>query len=185
VQAAILNEISAIDPDLPRRIIFALNKVDLVHPGQTDWHPHANMPSEEQEKNIQARIKDVQNKMKQAIPKWNGKVIGYSAGKRYNLPQLFATMLEGVSLKRRWVITSRMALADFLELVDPAYLPPEYRSQAKVNHSQSPPLGTTPPISKPATDRESVMTFLKSLTPEELNEIAPELKGLLGKSTTN
>lgn len=182
VQAAILNEISRIDRDLPRRIIFALNKVDLVAPGQTAWHPHANIPSEEQEKNIQARIKDVHKKMTQAIPRWEGTVIGYSAEKRYNLPHLFATMLDGVSLKRRWVVSSRKSLADFLELVNPAYLPEDRR--AKVDGSPSPSLDRTQaPTQPPPTNRESVMAFLKSLSREELDELAPDLKGLINKST--
>lgn len=106
--------------------------------------------------------------------------MGYSAEKRYNLPQLFATMLEGVSLKRRWVVSSRKALADFLELVDPAYLPKEQRIGGNHQSKNDAAALRCPIVSAPAS-REAAMTFLRSLSPEELDELAPELRGLIGK----
>lgn len=182
VQTAILTEIARIDSTLPQRIVFALNKVDLVHPGQNAWHPHANIPSEEQEQNIQGRIQDIEQKMKEAIPGWAGTVMGYSAQRRYNLPQLFVTMLDAVSKKRRWVVSSRRAIADFLELVDPAYLPDDMRlkigqkNNAIKHHSES--HSNSAPL-----NREAVLSFLKDLPPDQLAELAPELAGILNNST--
>ena len=107
---------------LADRMVFALNKVDLVYPGQKDWHPLANLPSPEQERNIQGRIRDVQQKIREALPSWHGTVIGYSANNYYNLPQLFSVMLDAVPQQRQWVLASRKALADFMERVDPQLL---------------------------------------------------------------
>jgi uncharacterized protein len=123
VQNYLIHEIRDMSPHLVDRMVFALNKVDLVYPGERAWHPLANLPSEEQEKNILSRIADVEKKIKEAVPSWKGQVIGYSAEKRYNLPQLFSVMLEAVPQKRQWVVASRKALADFLELVNPDLLP--------------------------------------------------------------
>lgn len=52
------------------------------------------MPSEEQEENIKRRIYDVTRKVREVIPDWSGKIIGYSADRRYNLPQPFKAWIE-------------------------------------------------------------------------------------------
>src|SRR6266567_8285180 len=122
-QRYLTEDISGINPELAQRMVFALNKADLVHPGQTYWNPYANLPSDEQARNIKGRVSDVEKKIREALPGWEGTVIAYSALKRYNLPQLFAVMLEAVPKKRRWVVASRRALADFYEFVDPRLLP--------------------------------------------------------------
>lgn len=118
-------ELKSIHPRLLEKMVIALNKVDLVHPGETHWHPYANLPSEEQEKNINGRIRDVKKRIREVLPNWKGRIVAYSANKRYNLPHLFDAMMDAVPRKRKWVVASRKALADFLELVDPQLLPPE------------------------------------------------------------
>ncbi|HAX85550.1 MAG TPA: GTP-binding protein HSR1 [Cyanobacteria bacterium UBA11370] len=138
VQQYLETELRAIHPRLLEQMVIALNKVELVYPGETAWHPLANLPSEEQEKNIKGRIRDVKRKIREVLPNWQGKIIGYSANKRYNLPHLFDAMMDAVPNKRRWVVASRKALADFLELVDPQLLPPEKRRQ-RANHQQPQP----------------------------------------------
>jgi|GEM_PF-1481442 len=127
VQSFLRTELRQINPKLTDRVVFALNKVDLVYPGQTAWHPLACLPSEEQQRNIDARIKDVQRLVLEAIPSWHGTVIGYSAIQRYNLPQLFAVMLDAVGKKRQWVLAEHKALADYFELVDERFLPEDRR----------------------------------------------------------
>jgi small GTP-binding protein len=121
VQNYLRDEISDINKAMVDRMVFALNKIDLVHPN--DWVDAANMPSKAQEGNIALRIADVQSKVSEAVPTWRGRVVGYSAARRYNLPQLFASMLEGVGMSRKWVLASRKALANFFEFVDPQLLP--------------------------------------------------------------
>ena len=131
VQQYLETELKFIDSKLLERMVIALNKVDLVHPG--NWHPSANIPSDEQEKNINGRIKDVENKIREVLPNWKGKIVGYSANKRYQLPQLFDAMMDAVPTKRQWVVASRKSLADFLELVDPKFLPPEQTQSSKIS----------------------------------------------------
>ncbi|MFO7141456.1 GTP-binding protein HSR1, partial [Arthrospira sp. PCC 8006] len=132
VQQYLEQELRSINTRLLDRMVIALNKVELVYPGETAWHPLANLPSEEQEQNINGRILDVQRKIREVLPTWKGTIIGYSAHKHYNLPQLFDAMMDAVPDKRRWVVASRKALADFLELVDPQLLPPEKRRERTI-----------------------------------------------------
>ncbi|MGB7275930.1 MAG: GTPase [Geitlerinemataceae cyanobacterium] len=133
VQRNLEDSLHDMNPKAIEHMVIALNKVDLVHPMQ--WHPHANLPSEEQEDNIKRRISDVTRKVCDVIPNWNGKIIGYSAHKRYNLPQLFATMLDAVPIQRQWVVASRRAIADFLEFVHPSLLPPDRKQVKKSRES--------------------------------------------------
>lgn len=129
IQRLLTNDISNISPDIANRMVFAVNKIDLVHPGSSAWISSANLPSEEQDLNIKARLYDIHQKMKEAMPLWTGAIVGYSAEKRYNLPQLFGSMLDGVSKKRQWVLSSRKSLADYFELVDPELLPENKKRQ--------------------------------------------------------
>lgn len=170
IQDQLSTDIKRINPDIVDRIVFALNKVDLVHPGEKAWHPLANLPSEEQENNIKARLYDVQTKIREVAPNWKGTVMGYSAERRYNLPQLFATMLDAVPKKRQWMLTSRKALADFLELVDPMLIPEELRPAVKVaaNKPEDPISRALDDLSDEefaeiAKDKSSLARFLKGL----------------------
>ncbi|MBS3026269.1 MAG: 50S ribosome-binding GTPase [Dolichospermum sp. DET50] len=131
VQQYLETDLKFLDPRLLERMVIALNKVDLVHPG--DWHPSANIPSDEQEENINGRIKDVENKIREVLPNWKGIIVGYSANKRYKLPQLFDAIMDAVPAERQWVVASRKSLADFLELVDPKLLPPDKIPQKFIN----------------------------------------------------
>lgn len=164
VQQYLEKELKAIHPRLLERMVIALNKVELVYPGETDWHPLANLPSEEQEKNIKGRISDVKKKIREVLPNWQGKIIGYSAHKRYNLPQLFDAMMDAVPNKRRWVVASCKALADFLELVDPQLLPPEKR-RSRATHQQPQP--------------SKMSEIVQSMPSEELAKLAGDKKAFL------
>ena len=168
VQQYLETELRAIHPKLLDRMVIALNKVELVHPGEAAWHPLANLPSEEQEENIKGRIRDVQRKIREVLPNWQGTVIGYSANKRYNLPQLFDAMMDAAPNKRRWVVASRKALADFLELVDPQLLPPEKRRQKSIHQQPQPSkmsdiVANMPPeeLAKFAGDKTAFLAWLK------------------------
>ena len=123
VQRYLTHEIREFNPLIINKMVFALNKADLVEP--SDWNQYTNLPSERQQANIQGRVTDVEKKVRQAVPSWQGTVIAYSAKKHHYLPQLFLAMLDAVPKARRWVLTSRKALADYLEYVDEEFLPPE------------------------------------------------------------
>ena len=135
VQSFLTKDLRRINPDLVNRVVFALNKVDLVHPGHKGWHPLAHLPSEEQQRNIAARIEDVERLVREALPTWDGTVIGYSATEAYNLPQLFAVMMDAVGKKRQWLIAEYKALTDYLEIVDQRYLPSKLQA---IRRSTSP-----------------------------------------------
>jgi predicted GTPase len=165
VQLALTGELRSINHALVDRMVFALNKVDLVHPGETAWHPLANIPSEEQEQNIQGRIADVEAKIIEAVPKWHGAIIGYSATKRYNLPQLFYEMLAAVPERRGWVLASRKALADFLELVNPAFLPPDIQ--------------TAPQGGQSSPETDPVWAALQEMTDAEFQKYSSKKQDLL------
>jgi predicted GTPase len=162
-------ELKSIHPRLLERMVIALNKVDLIYPGETHWHPLANLPSEEQEENIKGRIRDVKRKIHEVLPNWQGKIVGYSANRRYNLPHLFDAMMDAVPNKRRWVVASRKALADFLELVDPQLLPPEKRRERSQNQQTRPSkmsdiVANMPPeeFAKLSSDKKAFEKWLKS-----------------------
>ncbi|WP_323209684.1 GTPase family protein [Nodularia spumigena] len=164
VQQYLEAELKSINPKLLERMVIALNKVDLVSPGETHWHPLANLPSEEQENNINGRIRDVKKRIREVVPNWKGTIIGYSANRRYNLPQLFDAMMDAVPKKRQWVVASRKALADFLEFVDPQLLPPEKRRQRVVNQQPRP---------------SKMSDIVASMSPEEFAKIARDKEAFL------
>lgn len=166
VQETITNDIRKMNPELINRIVFALNKVDLIHPGQTDWNPLMNLPSEEQELNIEERIKDVEIKIKETLPEWKGQIIGYSAEKRYNLTKLFKTMLNSVPEERKWVVASRKALSEFIEFVDDRVLPDEFRikkEELKRKREEK-------QLNKESEKHNDILNLLKQMTPNELNK---------------
>ncbi len=132
VQRYLRDELAQINPQLINRLVFALNKIDLVHPGERAWNTLANLPSEEQEANIKARISDVHRKISEALPEWRGTVVGYSARWYYGLPQLLAAMIDAVPPKRQWRVAERAALADFFENVDKGLLESTTRTQTLV-----------------------------------------------------
>jgi uncharacterized protein len=154
--------------DAQNRAIASVQQYLEVEPGEKDWHPLANLPSEEQEANINGRIRDVKRRIREVLPNWKGTIIGYSANRRYNLPQLFDAMMDAVPRKRQWVVASRKALADFLEFVDPQLLPPEKRRERVTNQQPRPSkmsdiVSTIPPeeFAKFAGDQKAFLAWLK------------------------
>ena len=167
VQKYLSKSIWKMNPQIVDRMVFALNKVDLIHPG--DWVHMANLPSEEQEGNIRERILDVRRLILEALPTWHGTIVGYSATKRYNLPQLFASTLDAVSSKRQWVLAEQMALADFLVLVDIRLLPPQHWPHRR-------PTPTNVEIKTRAAEQLAIEDVLDGLTDEELSELITRQK---------
>lgn len=157
-------EMARLDKALTTYMTFALNKVDMVFPGETAWYTPANLPSPEQESNIKLRMLDVESKVKEALPHWRGRVIGYSATRRFNLPQLFAAMLDGVARERRWVLAQRKSLADYFEFVDSRFLPEDFELPARSSITPQPPKN---PLN---VAREA----LGSLSPQQFQAIASD-----------
>lgn len=118
VQERLCNDIAPKIPDAVTKLVIALNKVDLVAPGQEAWNPQFNIPSQEQKKNIEGREADVREKIAEVLPSWHGGTIAYSAVKRYRLSTLFRGLIDTVPETRRWVLGDRMDLASYEALVD-------------------------------------------------------------------
>jgi uncharacterized protein len=190
VQERLVKDIVAINHNVASRIVFALNKVDLVYPGETAWHPLANLPSPEQEDNINGRIRDVTSKIQEALPEWDAKVMAYSATRRYNLVHLFSVMLEAVPQKRQWVVQSRQAIADFMELVNSHYRTAATRSAASMQDpnpdggtegSGGRATATAPPTTiatEAETTEEKLSRSIQSLSSEAFARIAANKDGL-------
>jgi predicted GTPase len=103
------------------RLVFGLNKADDMHP--KDWRYHANIPSDAQMANLQGAEENFGRLIASALPEGSAvRVTTYSATQRYNLSRLFRMMMQAVSDRRRWVLESRMDLANFLELADARYI---------------------------------------------------------------
>lgn len=73
-------------------------------------------------------------------------------------------MMDAVPNKRRWVVASRKALADFLELVDPQLLPPEKKRETRTNQQ--------PQLAK-------MSDIVASMPPEEFAKFSGDKKAFL------
>ena len=120
MQQALLTLQDRIGPEFAKKLIFAVNKADAIAPGETAWVRQANIPSQEQQKNIAEFESYVCEKVRQVWPKWDGRIVTYSARQKYRLERLMTAMVDAVESQRRWVLEQRADVADFLEEVDPS-----------------------------------------------------------------
>lgn len=106
---------------LEGRLVICANKADILEPAE--WHTEANMPSQQQEENLNKRIADIRKKLCKYIPDLvEDRIIFYSAKKRYRLNDVFVAMMDACPDKRAWVLETRFEIADFRELVNPEIL---------------------------------------------------------------
>jgi predicted GTPase len=105
---------------LPERLVVGINKIDLMQPGK--WIEEANLPSDEQEKSVEAYVNYVRDVLREIGIEIGDRVIPYSATRRYDLHRLFHAMLSACPRERLWVMFGRKELADFREFVDPSLL---------------------------------------------------------------
>ena len=131
-QHALMRLSRSLGPKIVEKMVFALNKVDLLHPGPEHWNPHANMPSEEQVTYMRARSADITRKIKQVVP-WNGEVVPYSATRRYRLPHLMEAILDSAAKNRAWLFGTRAEIADFRQLVDPRLLKAAQQARSRMD----------------------------------------------------
>lgn len=116
VQTALLDLFRNSMPQLASRLVFALNKADVIEPN--DWNIPANVPSRVQMENLAVREREFAEKVRSVLPSWTGEAKAYSAFRRYQLPGLFKAMMYGMPADRRWVLEERMDIADFTALID-------------------------------------------------------------------
>lgn len=82
------------------RIVFGVNQVDIVHP--MNWNTRINLPSVEMERNIEDIVQDRTERLGDAlgaVPK----LLAFSAGKGYNLEQLFGALISAIPENRRFI----------------------------------------------------------------------------------
>ncbi|HEY7260099.1 MAG TPA: GTPase [Trebonia sp.] len=102
---------------LADHVVFGLNKADDMYP--KNWRYHANIPSEEQFKNLEDAERHFSDEMREVLPRRSAlRVTTYSALQFYNLPRLFSLLMEAMPTKRRWVLEQRMDLANFIDKAD-------------------------------------------------------------------
>lgn len=121
-QYLIREVVSAANPEVIERLVIGLNQVDLMQPGH--WRDDgSNTPSQTQRTSINQKVEDVTKKLTRVVPGLTaGKVIPYSAKRRYHLEHLFNAMLAACPNPRAWVLDSRASIADYRELIDPQIL---------------------------------------------------------------
>jgi hypothetical protein len=100
----------------PRRLVVALNQVDLLQPGE--WDRTINQPSAQQEETIAARRDDVAAKIRSAVRRVpDRQIVAYSALRLFNLELLLEALLLACDERRRWVLHVRAKCADFNALI--------------------------------------------------------------------
>lgn len=86
---------------LERKIVIGLNKVDLIGPG--NWQDNLNLPSPDQEKNIERRCNDIITKLHRDLPQISKNQIEfYSATRRYRLYDVLASIISAGGA-RGWI----------------------------------------------------------------------------------
>ncbi len=135
---------------LVSRLVFGLNKADSIYPD--DWRRHANIPSEDQFRNLNDAAANFSEVVSTVLPKHlPPRTVTYSALVRYQLPLLFRLLMDAMPTNRRWVLEQRMDIADFKELADPNFI--------------AAATGTTPSPPRVIPDRAAIV---RTMTPEDL-----------------
>lgn len=88
-----------LEPDIVNHIVFGVNKSEHMHP--EDWNNSINLPSLEQQQNLQMFCRTVKNAILEKFPNWAGKIICYSAKKQFRLDELLEQMLIFASPDKR------------------------------------------------------------------------------------
>lgn len=86
-----------------KKMVFGINQVDLVEP--MDWEAKTNLPSQEQEKNINIIKSDRKDKIESILGR-PIRIIPYSAKHRYNLQELFTAIVESCPENRAWIFSA-------------------------------------------------------------------------------
>lgn len=79
------------DENIINKIVFGINKSEHMHP--EDWNVDLNLPSKEQEQNLENFCLTVKSAIQENFPNWNGVVKYYSAKKQFRLYELLEQMI--------------------------------------------------------------------------------------------
>ena len=83
------------DSDIINNIVFGVNKAEHMHP--EDWNDAVNLPSAEQEKNLEDFCLTVKRAINEIFPNWNGTIRYYSAKKHFRLEEILEQMINVAS----------------------------------------------------------------------------------------
>jgi uncharacterized protein len=149
---------------LTENLVFGLNKADEIFPN--NWRQHGNVPSEEQLGNLQIAEQHFTKTLRHALPRRSQlRVTTYSALQFYNLPRLFAMLMEAMPTKRRWVLEQRMDLADFITKADPRFVAGVRGSAAtEVTTDEAPSRDW---IISQMTDQDKLICLQRGMSPED------------------
>lgn len=120
VQRFLRDVVSKSINNFAKRIVVGLNQVDLVQPGK--WLDKPNIPSPEQRESIESIIKERVESIRKVCKIKPKQVVAYSAKRQYHLVQLFEAMIN-CTVGEAWVLDAKKKIANYLELIDPKYLP--------------------------------------------------------------
>jgi uncharacterized protein len=97
------------------RLVFGINKIDLIEPAK--WNDNYNLPSRDQEENINTKVQDVMDKIGKICNLSKERIIPYSASKWYRLVEVFGAMLDACPEERAWVLFQNGKIADYKEKI--------------------------------------------------------------------
>lgn len=123
VQQALLYLKDAIGPNFAKRLVIAINKADLIYPGESSWNHEFNLPSVEQRKQYEEVDQYIKEKIYAVLPTWSGNIEIYSATKRYRLEQLMTAIVNAMEQKKKWTLGEKADVASPKDL-----LPKEYQA---------------------------------------------------------
>lgn len=104
------------DHDIINRIAFGVNKSEHMYP--EDWNTSLNLPSTEQENNLQKFSVTVKKAINEIFPNWNGRIVYYSANKHFRLDELLEQMLLTSSIDNRLKVARVADTKKFEEKVE-------------------------------------------------------------------
>jgi predicted GTPase len=84
------------------RMVFGINQIDIVEP--MDWSPKTNLPSLEQEANIEAIVLDRKGRLAPILGRQID-VVPYSSKTKYGLQELFTALIGSCPKGRSWIFS--------------------------------------------------------------------------------
>lgn len=123
VQQALIYLKDTIGLSFSKKLVIAINKADLIYPGESSWNHEFNLPSVEQRQQYKELEQYIREKIYAVLPTWSGNIEIYSATKRYRLEQLMTAIVNAMEQKKKWVIGQIADVASSKEL-----LPKEYQA---------------------------------------------------------
>jgi uncharacterized protein len=99
-------------PKLKARLVVGLNQIDLIRPGE--WSDEHKLPSPEQDKSINQRVKSIKRLLKEVGVKPHSIVV-YSAEREYRLTHLTRAMIKACPIDRVFLLRDRLDIERMAE----------------------------------------------------------------------